>query len=62
MRLVELIDSIPPSHHDVWIEQVVSDSRLAGPGTLFVARKGTAADGHAFIADAASNPGAMKAA
>jgi UDP-N-acetylmuramoyl-L-alanyl-D-glutamate--2,6-diaminopimelate ligase len=52
MRLVELIESTPPAHRDVWIETVVSDSRRAGPGALFVARKGTGLDGHAFIADA----------
>jgi UDP-N-acetylmuramoyl-L-alanyl-D-glutamate--2,6-diaminopimelate ligase len=52
MRLVELIESVPPAYGDVWIEAVVSDSRRAGPGTLFVARQGTAVDGHAFIADA----------
>jgi UDP-N-acetylmuramoyl-L-alanyl-D-glutamate--2,6-diaminopimelate ligase len=52
MRLAELIESVPPAHRDVWIETIVSDSRRAGPGSLFVARQGTALDGHAFIGDA----------
>ncbi len=33
---------------------VVTDSRLAGPGGLYVARVGEHADGHDFVADAAS--------
>src|SRR5439155_23764354 len=53
MRLAELIESIPPTSGDVWIETVVADSRAARPGALFVARKGTAVDGHAFISKAA---------
>jgi UDP-N-acetylmuramoyl-L-alanyl-D-glutamate--2,6-diaminopimelate ligase len=52
VRLAELIGSVPGVDGDVWIERVVSDSRLAGPGALFVARQGTAVDGHAFIGDA----------
>jgi UDP-N-acetylmuramoyl-L-alanyl-D-glutamate--2,6-diaminopimelate ligase len=52
VRLAELIGSVPGADGDVWIERVVSDSRLAGPGALFVARQGTAVDGHAFIGDA----------
>jgi UDP-N-acetylmuramoyl-L-alanyl-D-glutamate--2,6-diaminopimelate ligase len=52
MRLAELIESVPPAHRDVWIETIVSDSRRAGPGSLFVARQGTALDGHVFIGDA----------
>ncbi|TML66892.1 MAG: UDP-N-acetylmuramoyl-L-alanyl-D-glutamate--2,6-diaminopimelate ligase [Actinobacteria bacterium] len=53
MRLAELIESVPPTSGDVWIETVVADSRAARPGALFVARKGTAVDGHAFISKAA---------
>jgi UDP-N-acetylmuramoyl-L-alanyl-D-glutamate--2,6-diaminopimelate ligase len=52
MRLAELIESAPPAYRDVWIERVVSDSRRAGPGALFVARRGTTLDGHAFVAEA----------
>ena len=52
MRLGDLIDAVPATHGDVWIERVVADSRLAGPGALFVARKGTAVDGHSFVGDA----------
>jgi UDP-N-acetylmuramoyl-tripeptide--D-alanyl-D-alanine ligase len=33
---------------------VVTDSRLAGPGGLYVARKGEHADGHDFVGDAAA--------
>jgi UDP-N-acetylmuramoyl-tripeptide--D-alanyl-D-alanine ligase len=33
---------------------VVTDSRLAGPGGLYVARLGEQADGHDFVADAAA--------
>ena len=52
MRLGDLIETVPAAHRGVWIERVVADSRLAGPGALFVARKGTALDGHSFIGDA----------
>lgn len=51
MRLAELIDS--PPHGDRRVTGVAFDSRAAGPGCVFVARKGTRLDGHAFIADAA---------
>jgi UDP-N-acetylmuramoyl-L-alanyl-D-glutamate--2,6-diaminopimelate ligase len=37
---------------DLDISRVTDDSREAGPGCLFVARTGTAADGRAFAADA----------
>ena len=33
------------------IESVVSDSRAAGPGTLFCALEGERADGHDFLDD-----------
>ena len=52
MRLADLLDSVDSAYGDVWIDRVVADTRLAGPGALFVARKGTAVDGHSFIADA----------
>jgi UDP-N-acetylmuramoyl-L-alanyl-D-glutamate--2,6-diaminopimelate ligase len=52
VRLAELIGSVPPAQGDVWIETVVSDTRLAGPGALYVARRGTVVDGHSFIAEA----------
>src|SRR5207247_8127577 len=52
VRLAELIEAAPPAHRDVRIEGVVADSRCAGPGLLFVARQGTLADGHSFVADA----------
>src|SRR5579863_9342927 len=31
------------------VDNLQTDSRLAGPGSLFIALKGTHADGHAFI-------------
>lgn len=36
------------------ITGVVTDSRQASPGDLFVALRGPRADGHAFVADAFS--------
>lgn len=53
MRLAELIETVPAADRDVRIARVVGDARAAGPGALFVARKGTTVDGHAFAADAA---------
>ena len=35
---------------DAVVERVTSDSRTAGPGTLFIALKGTRVDGHDFMA------------
>ena len=52
MRLADLIEAVPPGDSDVCIERVVADTRQAGPGALFVARKGTVVDGHSFIAEA----------
>ncbi|MDX9930264.1 MAG: UDP-N-acetylmuramoyl-L-alanyl-D-glutamate--2,6-diaminopimelate ligase [Bacteroidales bacterium] len=34
------------------IDQITSDSRKAGPGTMFVAIRGTRTDGHLYIGDA----------
>ncbi|RDI73916.1 Mur ligase middle domain [Gaiella occulta] len=53
MRLSELIETVPAADRDVRIAHAVGDARAAGPGALFVARKGTTVDGHAFVADAA---------
>jgi UDP-N-acetylmuramoyl-L-alanyl-D-glutamate--2,6-diaminopimelate ligase len=39
---------------DKTVTQLTFDSRLAGPGTLFVAQKGTKSDGHAYLEDVAS--------
>ena len=38
----------------VEVTSVVCDSRLAGPGALFVCLRGERHDGHAFVADAAA--------
>ncbi len=48
--------TLDPAHAgaaDLVVRDVVIDSRQAGPGSLFVPLRGTAQDGHAFIADAA---------
>ena len=44
-----------PGRGDVLVDgPVVTDSRLAGPGALYVARIGEHADGHDFVEDAAA--------
>jgi UDP-N-acetylmuramoyl-L-alanyl-D-glutamate--2,6-diaminopimelate ligase len=53
MRLAELVEDVPAASRDLQIERVVSDSRNAGAGALFVARRGAKVDGHAFVAAAA---------
>lgn len=56
MLLTTLIDHLPPLHitgnTDLNITGVCTDSRLARPGNLFVAVKGTQTDGHAYIGKA----------
>ena len=57
MKLRHLLAAIQPRHVggslDVEIESIVSDSRHAGPGALFVAiRGGQEIDRHAFVGDA----------
>jgi len=39
---------------DPEINDIVSDSRRAGPGALFVAMRGTRCDGHAYLGEAAA--------
>ncbi len=59
-NLNQLIQALPckPASHDVQgerqleITRVTCDSRQAGPGSLFVALKGSTADGHVYIAEA----------
>lgn len=41
------------------VSGVVTDSRLAGPGDLFVALRGPRTDGHRFVADAAARGAAL---
>ncbi|OPZ99867.1 MAG: UDP-N-acetylmuramoyl-L-alanyl-D-glutamate--LD-lysine ligase [Bacteroidetes bacterium ADurb.Bin416] len=36
---------------DIDVSHVCFDSRMAGPGSLFVAQKGTKSDGHAYLED-----------
>ncbi len=55
MKLGELLASTgvdPGKLAPVEVRDVTEDSRKAGPGVLFVAVKGSSADGNAFIADA----------
>jgi UDP-N-acetylmuramoyl-L-alanyl-D-glutamate--2,6-diaminopimelate ligase len=56
MRLSQLAAgfSITPSGMDPEIVGLSEDSRRIGPGMLFVAVRGTALDGHAYIGDALS--------
>ena len=44
--------AIPAHVGDLWITGVTADSRVVGPGDVFVAIPGTKADGGRFIADA----------
>ena len=44
--------AIPAHVADLWITGVTADSRVVGPGDVFVAIPGTKADGGRFIADA----------
>ena len=56
MKLKELIQDIPvvsvTGNADVEIHAVCSDSRQVTPGALFIAVKGYASDGHAYIGQA----------
>ena len=59
MNLQELFRELPRATVsgplDVEVTAVTADSRQAGPGTLFVAIRGHAADGHKFIGSALEN-------
>ncbi len=55
MDLATLLAALPAACHGdatVAIHRITEDSRRAGPGCLFVARRGLAVDGHDFIGDA----------
>ena len=58
MKLQNLLESVAVEtivgDTDKEIHSVTPDSRLAGPGTLFIAYRGVSADGNCFIADAIS--------
>lgn len=43
---------LAPSHGDVEITHIAENSRLAEPGSLFVAVRGSVHDGHKFVPDA----------
>ena len=65
MRLSELAAAVPGAAVGAGggfeVRRVVQDSRLAGPGDLFVAVRGLRADGHDFAAAAASRGAAVAA-
>jgi len=55
MRLDALLHDLPATCHGettVEIHRITEDSRRAGAGALFVARRGLAVDGHDYIPDA----------
>ncbi|RMH06469.1 MAG: UDP-N-acetylmuramoyl-L-alanyl-D-glutamate--2,6-diaminopimelate ligase [Nitrospirae bacterium] len=62
MILADLVESLEVIHRegnlDQEVKHVTDDSRHVQPGSLFVAVKGTQADGHAFV-DAAIDRGAV---
>ena len=49
-----LVRSANAAVRDLPVARVTADSRQVGPGTLFVAVRGTTSDGHDFIDDAAA--------
>jgi UDP-N-acetylmuramoyl-L-alanyl-D-glutamate--2,6-diaminopimelate ligase len=55
MQLKALLEAIEPLHvsgrTDLEIEEIVSDSRKARPGSLFVAIPGQTDDGHRFVSE-----------
>jgi len=58
-RLRELAERLtglvgPPEGPDAYVSGVAADSRTLRPGEIFVAVRGNAQDGHAFISDAVS--------
>ena len=56
MNLIELLNRIPTletrGNADRGISEIVFDSRKAVPGSLYVAVRGTVADGHSYISSA----------
>ncbi len=56
LTLADLVEGLtgrrPPNWEQKKLTEVVIDSRLARPGSLFVALKGEREDGHDFVADA----------
>ena len=61
MRLEELTAGcleLPVGLRDLEVSALTCDSRRVGPGTVFVAVRGTSSDGHAFV-DQAEQAGAV---
>ena len=58
ITISELIDGLPITPHGldgtIVVRDLVEDSRLAGPGTIFLARAGNVVDGRTFIPQAES--------
>lgn len=54
MRLGQLFDTVPAGAADIEVTGMTADSRRVRPGYVFAALKGVAADGRAFIPQAAS--------
>ena len=56
MRVEELAAgclAVPVGLRDLEVSALTCDSRRVGPGTMFVAVRGTSSDGHAFVEQAA---------
>lgn len=53
-KAMRQMPTIPTHWQDVGIHDIVSDSREASPGTLFVAIAGERTDGHRYLADVAA--------
>ncbi len=53
-KLIERIDTtLIQGSPDIEIKELVSDSRKAGPGSLFLCIRGAVSDGHSFLPDVA---------
>ncbi|MCW3835702.1 alanine racemase [Sphingomonas canadensis] len=54
-RIAQIVGGVLTGGEDRTIHRICTDSRAASPGALFVALKGSATDGHRFLADAQRN-------
>lgn len=57
-RLIDLLDNVewrsPGKLTDIMVSGIITDSRYAGPGMLFVALQGLTVDGHQYTREAAA--------